>query len=149
MRRQVMCALVLIGCGSSQGSTPPPKTTDSAPIHETQSLPTSSTPDPVPTMTASVVPIPPTTTAAPKPSASSSGTASAKSGALTRDECTKIVKKFAENVAMDKNAELKEGFDKIPMFQTMVDECVANSTRKQYDCVMATKTMAEWMGCMR
>lgn len=115
------------------------------PIHETQPLPTSSAAEPVPTMTATVAPTPVATTSA-APSASSTAKSS---GPLTRDECTKIVKKFAENVAMDKNGELKEGFDKIPLFQTMVDECVANSTRKQYDCVMATKTMAQWMGCMK
>jgi hypothetical protein len=125
-------------------------------MRETQSLPTSSatqTAEPVPTATATVAPIPPvpvtktTATASAAPSASSS--AKTSGGKLTKDECTKIVKKFAENVAMDKNAELKAGFEQIPMFQTMVDECVANSTRTQYDCVMATKTMAQWMGCMK
>lgn len=125
-------------------------------MRETQSLPTSSTPskesaaEPVPTATATVAPIPPTPVAkATTATASASSSAKTSSAALTKDECTKIVKKFAENVAMDKNAELKGGFEQIPMFQTMVDECVANSTRKQYDCVMATKTMAQWMGCMK
>lgn len=148
--RQVLCALVLLGCGSSTSASPP-KSGDSTPMRETQSLPTSSTPEPVPTATATVAPIPPVpvtkTTASAVPSASSS--AKTSTGKLTKDECTKIVKKFAENVAMDKNAELKAGFEQIPMFQTMVDECVANSTRTQYDCVMATKTMAQWMGCMK
>ena len=97
-------------------------------------------------MTATVAPVP-VSTATAAPSASSSTKTAA--GALTKEECTKIVRKFAENVASDKSADLKSGFEQLPMFQTMVDECVANSTRKQYDCVMASKTMAQWMGCMK
>jgi len=141
--RHALLVVVLLGCSKS---TPPPSTAsnDTAPIHDTQPLPTSSAPEPIPTVTATVAPIKP----APTPMASSSS-APATGGKLSRDECNKLVRRFAENVASDKGGELKEGFEKIPIYQTMVDDCVANGTRQQYDCVMKSKTMQDWMGCMR
>jgi hypothetical protein len=134
--------------GACSKSTAPAQTaSNEAPIHETQSLPTSSSPEPVPTMTSTVAPIKPPPVAA--TASASSGASGTKGDKLSRDECGKLVHKFAENVAVDKGGELKEGFEKVPIYQTMVDDCVANGTRKQYDCVMKSKTMQDWLGCMK
>lgn len=142
--RHALLAVVLLACSKSTGPAPQAASNDTAPIHDTQALPTGSAPEPIPAVTSTVAPIKPTPT-----TTASTAATSNKPDKLSRDECGKLVHKFAENVAEDKGGELKEGFEKVPIYQTMVDDCVANSTRKQYDCVMKSKTMQDWLGCMR
>lgn len=146
MRAAGFFVLVLSAACSGEPK-PAPKTADNtAPIHEAQPLPTGSAPEPIPTVTATVAPLP----MQPKATASSTGsTASTKSGPLSRDECGKVVHKFAENVATDKNADLMEGFQNSPIYQSMVDLCVQQTTRAQYDCAIASKTMSKWQECMK
>ncbi len=143
MRAAIFILLYSVACSGEP--KPAPKTADNtAPLHETQSLPTGSAPEPIPTMTATVAPVQPTLTATSAPSASSS-----KGGPLSREECGKVVHKFAENVAADKSADLMEGFQKSPIYQSMVDLCIQQTTRAQYDCAIASKTMMKWQEGMK
>jgi len=140
-------ALVLLVLSCSHESTPPPKVAD-APIHDTAPIPTASTSAPEPTSTSKELPTPIETTAKSPPPKPSSATAEPK-GALTQGECDKVIHKFAELVAEGQNATLLEGFQQLPLYGQMRDECVKSTTRKQYDCAMSAKTHQKWQECMK
>jgi hypothetical protein len=142
--------IVMLSC-SHENASPPPKVAD-APIHDTAPIPTASTtaPEPVTTST-NPMPVPiETTTSSTKPAPIPSTSASAQpKGALTSAECDKVIHKFAELVAEGQNAQLLEGFQQLPLYGQMRDECVKSTTRKQYDCAMSAKTHQKWQECMK
>lgn len=142
----------LAGCASE----PPPKApAESAPIRETQALPAGSAPAAIPVVSASVAPIPPDP-APPAPAASGAAAPAAtgsagppKAGALTEAQCDKVIHRFAELVASGQGGQLMEGFQNAPVYRSMIELCVQQTTRQQYDCAMAAKTMQKWQECMK
>lgn len=79
------------------------------------------------------------------------GADSGKKPLVGPPECKKLIKRFADFVMKDAKQALVEvsALEANPIFGQMLDQCLQDTTKKQYDCGMAAKTRAAWEGCMK
>ena len=77
------------------------------------------------------------------------GLTACKGSSLSKDECTKLVNHMTDVAAAGLSADMQQTAKDMAksQMQPMIDECVKDGTRSDYDCAMAAKTMDDIEKC--